>query len=405
MEEKKEEHTHHHDQHGHQQDHHAHQKNHVHHGAHKKKQDFVLISLLAILGIILLVNIFFTLGINKTLNSNIEAAREAARPGKIEITLIDDSTCADCSDISEVVQYVKSIKSNVTKEKTLEFSSSEAKELISKYQIRRIPVVLVTGELNKISIEGFETKSNALVFAEAPAPYVDAATGKVRGRVSLTLLKDKSCEKCNDLKLLINQMKFSGIKIAEEKNVTIDSIGGQELAEKYKINFVPTLILSQDAADYPIIQQAWPQIGTKEKDSSYVLRLVYPPYINLTTGDLKGLIDVVYLNDSGCEKCYDVSLHRQILTSPQSFAMTFDTEEIVDISSAKGKELISKYNITKVPTVILSEEANAYPAIQAVRQFYSKEKDNSYVFRSLQAVGAYKDLSTNAVVEPQVVPQ
>lgn len=393
MEEKKEEHA----QQQHQS---AHHDTHAHHGPNKKKYDIILISILAVLGIILLANIFFTLSVSKSLKKNIETANEAARPGEIEITLIENSACLDCSDISEVVDYVKSVKSNVTKETTLEFSSSEAKQLISKYQIKKIPAILVTGELSKIAIEGFEAKNDALVFADTPAPYIDAATGKVKGKVSLTLLKDASCEKCNDLKLLISQMKLSGIVVSEEKNATLGSAEGQQLASKYKINFVPTLLLSEDAADYPIIQQAWPQIGTKESDGNYVLRLVYPPYINLTTNELNGLIDVVYLNDSGCTECYDVSIHRQILTSPQSFAMTFNSEKTVDISSAEGKGLIAKYNITKVPTVVLSDDANVYPAIQAVKQFYSKEKDNFYVFRQLQVVGIYKDLITNTVVEP-----
>src|SRR3989344_2332293 len=287
MEEKKEEHA----QQQHQS---AHHDTHAHHGPNKKKYDIILISILAVLGIILLANIFFTLSVSKSLKKNIETANEAARPGEIEITLIENSACLDCSDISEVVDYVKSVKSNVTKETTLEFSSSEAKQLISKYQIKKIPAILVTGELSKIAIEGFEAKNDALVFADTPAPYIDAATGKVKGKVSLTLLKDASCEKCNDLKLLISQMKLSGIVVSEEKNATLGSAEGQQLASKYKINFVPTLLLSEDAADYPIIQQAWPQIGTKESDGNYVLRLVYPPYINLTTNELNGLIDVVY---------------------------------------------------------------------------------------------------------------
>lgn len=386
MEEKKEEHHH---------------SDPARHSAKKKSYDIIFISIAVVLGIILIANIFFTFSVNKSLKKNIDAAKEAARPGKIELVLIKNSKCTDCFDISSIVKNVKSSKSNVTGEKTLEFDSIEGKELISKYQIKKIPTLLVTGELNKVSIQGLESKGDALVLTQISPPYTDAATGKISGRVSITLLKDKSCEKCNDLRLLVSQIRSSGIRIAEEKNVTIDSVNGQQLASKYKIDFVPSLILSQEAADYTIMQRAWPQIGTKEKDGFYILRSVYPPYINLTTGKVNGLIDVIYLNDSSCTECYDVSVHKQILTSPQSFAMTFNKEETLDISTAKGKDLIAKYNITKVPTAILSDETNVYPAAKAVKQFYSKEKDNSYVFRSPQVIGAYKDLNTNSVVKPQ----
>lgn len=377
------------------------ENHHAHHSSGRRNYDFILIAVAAVLGAILIANIFFTVSANKGLRSNIEKSREAARPGKIELVLIKNSKCLDCYDASQVAEYVKSVKSNVTGEKILEFDSKEGRELISKYQIKKIPALLVTGELNKINIKGLELKGDALALTQVPPPYTDAATGKIMGVVSLTLLKGDSCEKCNDLALLINQLKLSGIKISEQKNVTAESPEGRQLESKYKIDFVPALVLSQDAAEYSIIQKAWPQIGTKEKDGAYVLRLVYPPYINLTTGKINGLVSVTYLNDSACIECYDVRIHRQILTSPQSFAIAFDKEETVDISSTRGRELIAKYNITKVPTVILSEGANAYPSIKAITQFYSREKDDSYVFRSPQAVGAYKDLKTNAVVKQQ----
>ena len=228
----------------------------------------------------------------------------------------------------------------------------------------------------------------------------EAATGRIEGRVTLSILKDASCDKCNELTVLTNQIKAAGVKISQEKTVSSTSDEGKGLISKYDIDFVPTLVLSKDAAAYQIIQQAWPQVGTKESDGSYVLRLVNPPYINLTTGKLRGLVNAVYLTDKSCTECYNVSVHREILTSPQSFAVKLDKEEYVDVENAKGKELIAKYNITQVPTVILSDEISAYPSTVALKQFFSVEKDGYYVFRKDAVVGAYKDLTTNQIVKP-----
>ena len=174
----------------------------------------------------------------------------------------------------------------------------------------------------------------------------------------MVTVSDIACAKCGDITKLINQMKASGIKIVEQKNISSSSDEGTALISKYNLDFVPTIILSKDADAYPIVNQAWIQLGTKEADGSYVLRTVYPPYINLTTGKLSGIVDIVYLTDKSCAECYNVSVHNQILTSPQTFAVKFDKQATVDISDAAGKELLAKYNITKVPTVILSNEVS-----------------------------------------------
>ena len=214
-------------------------------------------------------------------------------------------------------------------------------------------------------------------------------------------LKDSECGKCNDLTPLINQIKGAGVKIYEEKIIEPNSNEGKELIKKYNIGFAPTIILSKEASAYDIIQQAWLQIGSKEIDGNYVLRLVNPPFINLTTNMLRGLVNIVYLTDKSCLECYDVNKHKEILTNQQSFAINLEKEETFDISDVRGKELIAKYNITQVPTVILSEEINVYPSSQVLKQFFSVEKDGSYVFRTTQSVGTYKDLTTNQVVEIQ----
>jgi hypothetical protein len=76
----------------------------------------------------------------------------------------------------------------------------------------------------------------------------------------------------------------------------------------------------------------------------------------------------------------------------------------LDISDARGKELVAGYSITKVPTVILSGEVGVYPPAQALKQFYTIEKDNSYVFRNTSLVGTYRDLSTSQIVKaPEAV--
>lgn len=386
---------------------HVYHNGHTHHKEkyHKKtilnklnlKNIFVwLILMLVILAII---NISLTFNLTSKLKKSIEASKEALRPAKIELTVIKNSKCSDCFDTLPIISNIKNTKVNITKESVLEFDSKEGKEIVSKYKIEKVPTVIITGEIDKTDVQWLEKIENALLLTNTPPPYTNTATGKIEGRVVLYNLKDSSCEKCSDLSSLVSQIRNAGVKVSEEKIILPSSEEGKELAKKYNIDFAPTIILSKDAGLYSIIQEAWPRIGSKESDGSYVLRLVNPPFINLTTGKLRGIVNIIYLTDKSCEECYDVMLHREILTSP-SFALKLDKEETIDVSDAKGKELIAKYNITLVPTIILSGEVSVYPSIQILKNFFSVEKD-AYVFRNLNSVGTYKDLTTKQIVKPQ----
>ena len=361
----------------------------------------IFIGLIVLLGVILLVNTILTFNLSKNLKKSSEAIQQKLNPAKIELTLIKNSKCNDCFDISTIVSHIKNAYVNITKETMHEFNSKEGKEIINKYRIKRIPTVVITGEIDNVNIQGLEKKENALILTRLEPPYTNALSGEIEGKVTLYYLTDSSCSICNDLKPLVNQIKSAGVKILDERLVVTSSDEGQDLIRKYKIDFVPTIILSKDASVYPIIKQEWPQVGSIEDDGSYVLRLVYPPFVYLTTNKLRGIVNITYLTDRSCSECYDVNLHRQILVNPQGFAIRLIKEERFDISEDKGKELIAKYNITQVPTIILSDEINAYPSKQALRQFFSIEEDGFYVFRRTEAVGTYKDLITNQVVKAQ----
>jgi thiol-disulfide isomerase/thioredoxin len=365
----------------------------------------IFIGLAILLGIIVLINIFTAYSLNNQIKEGKEIADQKSRPARIELAVLKNSKCIDCFDISSIADNLKSMNANITEHSVVEFDSKEGKQLVSKYKIQKVPAAIIRGEIDRLAIQDIEKREDAFVI-EALPPYTDAATGKIEGKASLMILKDPSCLKCNELTPLISQIKAAGVVISEERNVTANSAEGQELIKKYNVGFIPTMILSRDASLYPIMQQAWSSIGTTENDGSFVLRgsAQYHalPFINLTTGKLVGIINIAYLSDKSCTECYDAKQHKEILES--SFGMKFDKEESLDISDARGKELVAGYSITKVPTVILSGEVGVYPPAQALKQFYTIEKDNSYVFRNTSLVGTYRDLSTSQIVKaPEAV--
>ncbi|HIH42068.1 TPA: hypothetical protein HA246_00305 [Candidatus Woesearchaeota archaeon] len=172
---------------------------------------------------------------------------------------------------------------------------------------------------------------------------------------------------------------------------------GNRLVQKYAVEKVPALIFSSDAAAYDEFTQGFPQVGTIEKDGTFVMRTIPPPYMNVPQNKIYGLVYLTYLTDNSCTECYNVTLHNQILANPQGFNLKLQSEKYVDISSAEGKEIVKKYNITSVPTVLMSKDAGEYQLlVQTWPKVGSVESDGTFVFRDLTVMrGKYKDLVTN----------
>jgi len=107
-------------------------------------------------------------------------------------------------------------------------------------------------------------------------------------------------------------------------------------------------------------------------------------------------VKLTLLDDKSCESCYNVSLHKRVLPS---FGVQVGEEELVDISSSKGKALLAQYNITAVPTILLDKEAQRYPTLMAIwSQVGAAAEDGTLVFTRASSMGAYKDLSTGDII-------
>ncbi|MCD6403846.1 MAG: hypothetical protein J7L59_01525 [Nanoarchaeota archaeon] len=114
-----------------------------------------------------------------------------------------------------------------------------------------------------------------------------------------------------------------------------------------------------------------------------------------------GEMKVYELVDPSCKFCYDVSIHERVLASRN---VSFITER-VPIYSEKGRKLIRKYNISYIPTVVISPYLfERYPEVgDFLLNFGSNESDGSYVFRNLEVIramgGVYKKINLD---EPQL---
>lgn len=350
---------------------------------------------LMILLIILLAFSFYNLWkLDKQLDE-IESAKPKIK--EMKVTFISAPDCDDCTDISSVADAIKQLPNiRVTEQQTLEFEN--AKELVEKYGIKRLPSVVLTGSIADLELPIFERVADALVLLQTPPPFYDVENEKIAGLVKITIIKDDTCAECHDLVGVIPQFSQVGVEITGQEVIDASEEKAKELIERYKITKIPTMIMNKEAQEYEILSPLWNEVGSVEEDEVLVLREAIPPFKDLETGKVRGLVKVTYLVDETCEACYNASIHKLVLQ--QNFALDVSEESTVDISSNRGKKIVQDYEIVLVPTVVVSSEAEVYRAfVKSWPELGTEEKDGNYVFRDIDKLGVvYKNLETGELV-------
>lgn len=360
--------------------------------------------LIAVVLLVVVVNVIVMARLTSNVSEKLDAAAELNRPAMLSAVIINPVDCTGCFDIAEALEGVKKANVKIEDEKQLSADDPEAQELIAKYDIKKLPTIVFTGEIRRDPrleeswAKIGELKDDAVVFTNLQPPYFDVDADKVAGQVTITYINDSGCAKCTDFQLFVNQLKETGVTIAVENKVDYTSVEGKELIKKYGITQVPTVIMSSDISVYEAVVTGWNQFGKVADDGSLVATLIPAPYRDVASNKIKGLVSVTNLVDSSCAECLKTSAIKNLFTR---FGIKYDGERTVDVSSTEGAALVKKYNIESVPTLILDSEAEAYPALKkSWSQVGTIESDGSYVVRKLSILkGAkYKDLISGSVI-------
>jgi len=209
----------------------------------------------------------------------------------------------------------------------------------------------------------------------------------------ITAIFAKECNVCIDIRQAVEELKQAPfLNIIQSSVIDAASAEAKMLINKYDIKKLPTIILMGETQNLPLR-------GFRDIEDGAVLEDVPPPYVNLDTKNLEGLVDITYLTDETCTKCYNVTQHRDIME--YTFGIVFQNQKTIDISSPEGKELLKKYEITKIPTILMSKEAQEYPAIQMLWDKIGKTADDgTLVFTGFDMTQdiIYKDLKTGKLI-------
>lgn len=194
----------------------------------------------------------------------------------LRITVVTKKDCPDCWDVN---LFLDALRQNNIKEEGLEtiyVDDGATQSIIDKYKITKVPTVLIAGELDKNPTLASawpvlgEVIDGVFVFRDILPPYLDLATGEVRGKFTLTYLIDQSCQECYDYQDHLLALNNLGMNPTDVKTVDISSDEGKALVEKYDINLVPTIIMSGDLSVYSYLNQVWSSVGETAEDGAYI---------------------------------------------------------------------------------------------------------------------------------------
>lgn len=349
------------------------------------KAEKITWALIGIIAIVLLINISLTISLKGITNAAVVAAKENARPAEIQITVLEDSSCTDCFDSTTTIDAIKNSNVKISSEQDLQFTDTTAQELITKYNIQTIPAVIVTGEINKngSSIMGGTKVDDALVFDSPNPVYLDLKTGEYRGRVQAKIITNSDCIDCYNLSSFVTTlgklMSITNVQTEELSDASVD-------VNKYNLSEVPAIILSGDLSLYPDTKTKLDALGTYVGDELVLTAKLNPPYWDIASNEAKGLVSITYLTDNSCKDCYNVKIHKTVL---ENYGVDIVNESSIDISSSEGQDLVTKYSITEVPTIIVSSDLQYYSGINKIwDQVGSIEDDGNYVFRNVSIVSA-----------------
>ena len=210
------------------------------------------------------------------------------------------------------------------------------------------------------------------------------------------IIKNQNCKECYDISLFIESLKQGQVKIVSERTVDADSQEGKDLIKQFNISKIPTIIAKGEINKFEQLKALLGQLGDSFQGNTFVLRRTGAPYILLPSGDLRGKVKLTEITASNCSSCYDVKLHEQVLNQ---FGIYLEDKKIVDESSAEGQNLIYKYNIKLLPTIILAGDVSAYDGIVSIWSQVGTVENNAYIFREgVKQMGIYKDLPTGKIV-------
>ncbi|MDO8428609.1 MAG: hypothetical protein Q7S92_05350 [Candidatus Diapherotrites archaeon] len=330
----------------------------------------------------------------------------------IELISVTLDNCTNCIPLAGLISTVKQQVGIPVTERIVSFGSDESNTLIQEYGIERLPSVVIRGDLNSFpelvsgfiqSGLGYQSSDGSLVFKSPFPVYYEIASGKLTGLVQMTKITVSDCTECSPG---LTEQDFSSLSppIAFEsiQEISSTSAEGQALLAKYNIRKIPTIVLSKEIKEYPQFQN-FLSVGTVEQDGSFIFRNTLPYFFDLDQNRIVGGVQLISIVDSNCSEC--ITQDRISVPLIDRLGLQISSTQTVDLNSSEAQELIQKYSLTSLPSVLFSGDLNAYFLVgQYWPQLGRLAEDQMHIFTeySLLEEGYYKDINSGQLI--QIIP-
>lgn len=220
----------------------------------------------------------------------------------------------------------------------------------------------------------------------------DAKEAARPANIALTKITAPECADCFQLDQAVAALKKQNVSVTSEETADYTSEKGKQLIAEYGITKVPTYIASGEVTKNTITS-FFHKNGSLQ-NNTFVLTNIAPIYIDVATSEQIGRVTAIIITDPSCPACIDP---KATVDAYKRSGVTIVNEQTTAWNSPAGQNLIKKYAITKLPTLLLSKEIDAYAKVKAnFQQLGSVESDGTYVIRSVAL--PYRDITKHTVV-------
>lgn len=321
---------------------------------------------------------------------------------KIELIELNVKDCNQCVSFELFKQQLRDLNREFEL-KEIAFDSNEGKRLIEEYSIEFVPTIILksvpAGLFGNWSEVGSVEEDGSLVFRAKIPVYWDLKEKRFVGLVSITELVDSSCENCFD-PLQSNEMQLllSNIKVMEVKRIDVNSLEGKKLLEKHHLDFAPALVFSREVRDYNFFNQFAP-LGSIESDGSFVIRKKCPPYRDLDSNQVRGLLSLTIIEPTQCWACRDAKDMLNFLNL--RLGLRFFNISVIDANSSDALYLSEQYSVQYAPAALIQGDLMLYEGMQDTWPKIGRVfKDGVYAFDNplLLGQGYYYDFNSGQIV-------
>jgi len=212
--------------------------------------------------------------------------------------------------------------------------------------------------------------------------------------VNIIIILNNNCNECTSLDSYLEVYKKAWVNFWDLVKIDSTSFEGKDYLQKYKIKKLPFIIFSKNLEKYKTIASSWNDtFGYRNDLWEYIPTDIIPPYFNIKTKKIEWLIDMIYIWNINCNKCYLLSDIKERLGT---FWIKFNNILTIDNNSKQAIDLVNKYNIKVFPNIILSSNLSLYKNFSYFwKNLWTIEEDKKYILRKPANLGLKVQVNLN----------